>query len=145
MANKKNTALFLLLISLSFSAIAQQKKTTRNPTSSIDKTVLVHGQKVYETVCATCHQPDGSGVPGLNPPLIKTGWVLGDKSKLISLVLNGLQDKIEINGESYENIMPANDYLTDQEIADVLTFVRNNFGNKASSIKPSEVKAQRHL
>jgi mono/diheme cytochrome c family protein len=103
----------------------------------------VRGQKVYETVCSVCHQPDGGGVPGMNPPLIKTDWVLGDKARLIGIVLKGLQEKIEINGDSYDNIMPANDYLTDQEIADVLTFVRNNFGNKASAVKAAEVKALR--
>ncbi len=141
MANKKWICLFLFC--LSFSAFAQKKKTTTKSTQGIEKQVLVHGQKVYETVCAVCHQPDGGGVPGMNPPLIKTEWVLGDKSRLIEIVLKGLKDKIEIDGESYENIMPANDYLTDQEIADVLTFVRNNFGNKASGIKPAEVKALR--
>ena len=101
------------------------------------------GQKVYETVCAVCHQPDGGGVPGLNPPLIGTDWVLGSKSRLIGVVLKGLQEKIEINGDSYDNIMPANDYLTDQQIADVLTFVRNSFCNKASVVKAEEVAVLR--
>ena len=101
------------------------------------------GQKVYETVCAVCHQPDGGGVPGLNPPLIGTDWVLGSKSRLIGVVLKGLQEKIEINGDSYDNIMPANDYLTDKQIADVLTFVRNSFCNKASVVKAEEVAVLR--
>ncbi len=141
MANKKWICLFLFC--LSFSAFTQNKKVATKPKQGTEKQALVHGQKVYETVCTVCHQPDGGGVPGMNPPLIKTEWVLGDKSRLIGIVLKGLKDKIEIDGESYENIMPANDYLTDQEIADVLTFVRNNFGNKASGIKPAEVKAIR--
>jgi len=86
---------------------------------------------------------DGSGVPGLNPPLIKTQWVLGDKKKLINIVLKGFNDPITIDGEDYANPMPAQAYLTDQQIADVLTYVRNSFGNKATPVTAAEVKAQR--
>ena len=142
MANKKLVIAFGLLLSISVCAIAQKKKTIAKQIA-IDKTVMANGQKIYETVCSVCHQPDGGGVPGMNPPLIKTDWVLGDKSKLIGIVLKGLQEKIEIDGDSYDNIMPANDYLTDQQIADVLTFVRNSFGNKASAVKVLEVKMLR--
>lgn len=90
-----------------------------------------------------CHQESGDGVPGLNPPLVKTAWVLGDKPKLINVILKGLHEPVEINGERYNNIMPANDFLSDQEISDVLTFVRNSFGNKASAVSAAEVKAER--
>jgi mono/diheme cytochrome c family protein len=142
MVNKTIALALGLLLSIGFCAIAQKKKTQSKPVT-VDKTVMANGKKVYETVCTVCHQPDGGGVPGMNPPLIKTDWVMGDKAKLIGIVLKGLQEKIEINGDSYDNIMPANDYLTDQQIADVLTFVRNSFGNKASAIKAAEVKTLR--
>lgn len=106
---------------------------------------LERGKKVYEKICIACHQPDGGGVPRMNPPLIQTKYVLGDRKALIQIVLKGLQGgQLEVNGEYYENPMPPHaDLLTDQEIADVLTFVRNSFGNKASAVSESEVRAER--
>lgn len=101
------------------------------------------GKKVYLKSCMVCHQADGAGVPGLNPPLGKTDWVTGDKKRLINVVLKGLENEIEVNGEVYANPMPAQPQLTDQEIADVLTYIRKNFGNKASAVTPAEVKAMR--
>ncbi|WP_336517495.1 cytochrome c [Pollutibacter soli] len=104
------------------------------------KASIERGQKVYETYCLGCHQSDGSGVPRLNPPLSKTTYVTGDKKKLITVVLAGLDTEIEINGEVYNNVMAPHDFLKDQEIADVLTYVRNSFGNKAAAITPADVK-----
>jgi mono/diheme cytochrome c family protein len=100
------------------------------------------GKIIYETYCLACHQEDGSGVPNMNPPLIKTDWVLGDSARLINVILNGLKDT-EINGDSYSNEMPSHDFLTDNQIAEVLTYVRKNFGNQASAISSEDVKKQR--
>lgn len=108
-----------------------------------EKQSVENGKKVYQQYCLTCHQADGGGVPGLNPPLIKTSYVLGDKDKLIAWVLKGTQEKIPIDDEYYSNNMPPQDYLKDQEIADVLSFIRNNFGNKASAVTADEVKTIR--
>lgn len=108
-----------------------------------DKASLERGKIAYEQYCLACHQADGSGVPHLNPPLIKTKWTMGDKKTIINVVLKGLDEEIEVDGDIYHNVMPSMSHLSDQEIADVLTYVRNNFGNKASAIKESEVKALR--
>ena len=107
------------------------------------KASIQRGKKVYEKACLACHQTDGEGVPRMNPPLIKTKQVLGNKEKLIRIVLKGFNEEIEINGEYYDNPMPAQPQLTNQEIADVLTFIRNSFGNKASMVTMAEVKAIR--
>ena len=104
---------------------------------------IARGKKVYETYCLACHQPDGTGVPRLNPPLVKTSFVLGDKKILIGIVLNGFDEPIEIDGDVFSNVMASHDFLKDQEIADVLTYVRNSFGNKASAVSPAEVTAVR--
>lgn len=104
------------------------------------KTSIERGKKVYENTCLACHQINGGGVPGMNPPLKKTKWVLGDKKTLIGMVLKGLDKEIEVNGETYSNTMPSFAMLSDKEIADVLTYVRNNFGNKASQIREADVK-----
>ena len=103
---------------------------------------IARGKAVFENTCLACHQADASGVPNLAPPLIKTSFVLGDKTKLINIVLNGLKD-VEIDGERYDNPMPAFDYLTDNEVADVLTYVRNSFSNKAGGVKAEEVSIVR--
>lgn len=101
------------------------------------------GKKVYDLYCMACHMADGGGVQRMNPPLTKTSYVLGDKKTLINIVLKGMDEPIEINGETYTNVMAPHDFLKDQEIADVLTYVRNSFGNKASFVTAAEVKAVR--
>jgi mono/diheme cytochrome c family protein len=75
--------------------------------------------------------------------LIKTTYVLGDKMRLAKIVLNGFSEKVEIEGDIYSNIMPSLNYLSNQQIADVLTYVRSNFGNKASVVTVAEVAKAR--
>ena len=111
-----------------------------NSTSQIDKATMERGKKVYTQYCVACHQADGGGVPGLNPPLEKTAYVLGSKTKLIRVILKGMNTHEEIEGETYSNIMAPHNNLTDQQIADVLTYIRNSFGNKAVAITPGDVK-----
>ena len=109
----------------------------------MDNTPVHPGKAVYDANCLTCHQADARGVPGMNPPLVKTEWVLGDKTRLINILLKGLKTPITINGEQFHNPMPAQNFLTDQQIADVLTYIRSNFGNKASAVKAEEVRKLR--
>jgi mono/diheme cytochrome c family protein len=109
----------------------------------LPKDSMERGKKVYDQYCMPCHMPDGSGVPRLNPPLIKTSYVLGDKKVIIQIVLKGFDEQVEIDGEYYQNVMAPHDFLTDEQIADVVTYVRNSFGNKASIATPAEVKALR--
>jgi len=104
---------------------------------------IKRGETVFEQFCLGCHQANGGGVPGLNPPLIKTKWVVGDKKELIKIILQGLSGEIVVNDETFNNAMPAQNFLTDEQVADVLTYVRNSFGNKATAVKPAEVKAVR--
>lgn len=133
----------ILLICTSALAVVLMAAQTKPEQVKVPKKNMDNGRKVYDTYCMACHQADGSGVPRMNPPLTKTSYVLGDKKKLVQIVLKGMNEPIEIEGETYENVMSAHDFLTDQEVADVLTFVRNSFGNKASIVTPAEVKAQR--
>ncbi len=108
------------------------------------KASVARGKKVYDLYCLACHQDDGAGVPRMNPPLAKTKWVLGDKKQLVTIVLKGLNGgEIEIDGDKFHNPMASHAFLKDQEIADVLTYIRNSFGNKASAIAATEVKAVR--
>jgi mono/diheme cytochrome c family protein len=103
---------------------------------------ITRGKQVYLEQCLACHQVDGLGVQGMNPPLVKTKFVLGDKKALAKIVLTGMQG-VEVEGEEYHGVMAPHPDLTDQQIADVLTYVRNSWGNKASAVTVAEVKAVR--
>jgi mono/diheme cytochrome c family protein len=104
---------------------------------------IARGKIVYVARCLTCHQIDGGGVQNMNPPLIKTKWVLGDKSQLIQIVLKGLNTGVTIDEIDYHNVMASHKDLTDLQIADVLTYVRNSFGNNAKVVTEAEVKLER--
>ena len=103
---------------------------------------ITRGKEVYLQQCLACHQADGLGVQNMNPPLVKTKYVLGDKTTLVQVVLKGMQG-VDIDDESYHNVMAPHPDLTDQQIADVLTYIRKSFGNKASAVTAAEVKAIR--
>ncbi|MCK5702346.1 MAG: PQQ-dependent sugar dehydrogenase [Cyclobacteriaceae bacterium] len=105
---------------------------------------LLPGKAVYDSYCLPCHMSNGMGAPGMNPPLVGTDWVLGDKGRLIKVVLQGLDEPIEIQGEIYQNVMASHAFLSDQQIADALTFVRQSFGNDASEVNPEEVSKVRN-
>ena len=113
------------------------------PPSDVDAALLATGETVYTQYCSACHQTDGNGVTGVFPPLTDPAWVEGDRTRLINIVLNGLQGSIEVNGQQYNQAMPPHNFLSDEQVAGVLTYVRNNFGNRADAITPEEVKAQR--
>ena len=129
---QKIISLALLSVSIFFIAAQQPAQTSKQ-----------RGNALYKQYCLTCHQADGSGVPRLNPPLIKTSYVSGDKKKLIKWVLQGSVEKVPIDGQTYSNNMPPQSYLTDQQVADILTYVRSSFSNKATAVSVTEVKAVR--
>ncbi len=116
----------------------QPKVAVNNPAASIER-----GKAVYQKECLSCHQADGGGVPHLNPPLYESTNVVGDKKKIIAVVLRGMTDRVPIDGEYYSNNMAPHPELTNVQIADVLTFIRASWGNKASIVTPAEVQAVR--
>lgn len=104
---------------------------------------MERGKTVYLTQCLSCHQVDGGGVPHLNAPLDGASAVQGkDKLKLVRIVIKGLKGE-ELDGEFYSNAMAPHPEMTDQQIADVLTYIRNSWSNKAGSVTMAEVKAAR--
>jgi glucose/arabinose dehydrogenase/mono/diheme cytochrome c family protein len=119
---------------------AKTSPTTEKPVQEELKAALKAGKAVYDSYCLPCHMANGLGAPGMNPPLAGTDYVLGDKVRLIKVIIEGLSDPIEINGEIYQNVMPSQSFLSDKQIADVLTYVRQSFGNNASEITIDEVK-----
>ncbi|HEY8927896.1 MAG TPA: cytochrome c [Mucilaginibacter sp.] len=135
---KLRFALMVLIACFAFNANAQTKYKKSSGAGS-----MTRGLVVYKSVCLACHMATGTGVPHLNPPLINTSYVNGPKPALIKIVLNGFDEDVEINGQKYSNTMTPHSDLTDQQIADVLTYVRKSFGNKGSSVSAAEVKKVR--
>lgn len=134
---------FSVLLLAGIFAAAQGKTSTAKPSTALVASIA-KGKVIYHTFCLACHQADGSGVPNLNPPLINTPNILGSKTYLIQTILNGSRGQVEIDGETYNNAMPPQTHLTDQQIADVLNYIRNSFGNKGSAVTPAEVKGIRN-
>ena len=138
----KNIVLMVAAVFLSVMTATGQKKQPSKVQQTSIKTSIAAGKLVYTQYCLSCHMADGGGVQNMNPPLIKTSFISGEKSKLISVVLEGKSQQ-EIDGETYNNVMASFNYLTDKEIADVLTYVRNSFGNKKTAVTVAEVKKVR--
>lgn len=105
---------------------------------------IERGEKVYKGKgCVACHQASGSGTPGQFPPLAGSDWVKAEgPERVIRIVLHGVAGPITVNGQAYNGAMPLwKGVLTDKEIADVLSYVRNSWGNKGSIVTEAQVKA----
>ena len=102
------------------------------------------GKQFYDNVCALCHNPDGSGKPGQAPPFVGSDIVLGGPGRMIRIPLAGLTGPIQVKGQEWNLSMPAmGAAMTDEQLAAVLTYIRQSWGNKAKEITPDEVKAIR--
>ncbi len=124
---------FIVLIILLIVAISSQSFYQNTPLAASIK----NGQSVYATYCMSCHMEDGNGVEGAFPSLVKTNH-LNDKNKLVKIILQGMRGQTVVNGITYNGEM-AGLNLTDQEVADVINFIRNSWGNKATAMKITEV------
>ena len=108
------------------------------------KAQLPDGAQVYATTCAACHQATGEGVSGVYPPLAGSEWVNGDENKVVRIVLHGVTGPIEVQGETFNGLMPAwGPTLKDADIAAVLTYVRSTWGNKGAPITAAKVASIR--
>lgn len=115
-----------------------------------DPKVMQLGAEVYarESHCATCHQPSGQGLPNLYPPIDGTLWATGNEDRLIRMVLDGMHGTIEVKGKVYSSppLPPMTGFrqlLNDEEVAAVLTYVRNSWSNRAKPITPAQVAKMR--
>lgn len=103
---------------------------------------VVKGKKVYTQTCIACHQATGAGIPNAFPPLAKSDYFNADVNRAIKQVIKGSPGKLTVNGVKYKMAMPAQ-ALTDQQIADVLTYAYASWGNNKKKVTPAMVKAQR--
>ncbi len=141
--NIKRAVLFTLALSLFISCLHAQVRQVKKPMNHSGASSVARGKIVYTSVCLACHMADGGGVPAMNPPLTNTEYVLGNKTRLIKIVLNGFNEDVAINGQKFSNSMTPHSDLQDQQIDDVLTYVRKSFGNKASAVTVADVKKAR--
>ena len=140
--NKKvaMTALGLAMFG-GMSAYAIAQITNERP----PKTKMEAGEAAYLANCAACHQPTGMGLAGAFPPLAGSDYLKGlDRDKLIDSVLQGISGKITVNGVDYDNVMPPMAHLSDEDIANALTYITSSWGNTpAFEIDEDHVKAHR--
>jgi mono/diheme cytochrome c family protein len=106
------------------------------------KASITRGKEIYVAQCISCHQEQGEGIEDVFPPLAKSDYLMADKYRSIDQVMHGMSGEIIVNGKTYNGEMTGFD-LNDQEISDVLNYIRNSFGNKGAAVTPDEVKAVR--
>jgi len=134
--NIKKTAIVIILAATSVSLISFQNKPF-NLKASVER-----GKEVYINYCISCHLEQGEGIESVYPPLAKSDYLMADKKRSIQQTLYGVSGEIKVNGVTYNGEMTGFD-LTDEEVSDVLNYVRNSFGNKGAAVTPAEVKAAR--
>lgn len=103
------------------------------------------GEELYAMHCLSCHQADGRGVPYFQPPLVGGEWVTGDPQTLAAFVLSGGFDSASRTESVNENVMPPFDYLDDETLAAILTFIREEFGGGAGPVTAEQVAKAREL
>ena len=101
------------------------------------------GATLYQINCSACHQATGEGLKGIFPPLAQSDYLLADKERSIRIALQGIGGPIVVNGVEYQGVMPAPAPMDDQQVADVLTYVRSAWGNRGDAVTPAEVKQVR--
>jgi nitrite reductase (NO-forming) len=106
------------------------------------KASIARGKDVYTAQCISCHQEQGEGIEDVFPPLAKSDYLMADKTRSIKQTLHGVSGEIKVNGKIYNSEMSGFD-LTDEEVSDVLNYIRNSWGNKGAAVTPQEVTAAR--
>ncbi|PTY05953.1 nitrite reductase, copper-containing [Opitutaceae bacterium EW11] len=120
-----------------------QREISANPViAGLTKEAQIErGKQVFMGVCFACHQPDGKGLPGVYPPLAKSDFLMADRDRATRIVLKGLTGPVTVNGKTFNSVMPPQEsVLTEQQVADVLTFVVNSWGNSGEAFKVDDVR-----
>jgi mono/diheme cytochrome c family protein len=106
------------------------------------KASVTRGKDMYVTYCTSCHMDQGEGIEDVYPPLAKSDYMMADKKRSIQQILKGVSGEIKVKGKIYNSEMAGLE-LSDQEVSDVLNYVRNSFGNKGDAVTPDHVKTAR--
>jgi nitrite reductase (NO-forming) len=123
-------------------AVSTATKAAASGTLTLDEQIQA-GRQLFAGTCSVCHQANGAGLPGVFPPLAKSDYLVADPKRAIGVVLNGLTGKITVNGSEYNSVMPPMTQLNDDEVANILSYVLNSFGNSAGRISTEDVTKYR--
>jgi len=125
---------------LTFSGCGNSGDATATSQVEVNDPTSTDGRQIYQLQCAACHGAEGQGTPNLHPPLTAQEWVNAPSKRLIALLLDGMQGDVEVNGAVYRGIMPAwRSVLTDGQIASVLTYIRQSWGNHSPPVISTDV------
>jgi len=120
------------------------KREKPGATGAVQLTRAQLGKRIFVANCQTCHQANGQGVPGQYPPLAGSEWVQGNEERIIRIVMHGLKDPITVAGKEFNNVMaPLGGVLKDEQIANVLSYIRQEWGNQAPEVQPETVSKVR--
>ncbi|HEU4779157.1 MAG TPA: c-type cytochrome, partial [Steroidobacteraceae bacterium] len=97
------------------------------------------GEVLFKGTCSACHQDTGAGIANVFPPLAKSDYLLADRKRAIEIVLNGLTGPVTVNGATYNSVMPPMSQLNDDEVANILTFTLNSWGNNGGAVMAKDV------
>lgn len=123
-------------------AVQSVGEAVKVPMARTKQEQLTFGKQKYEAVCAACHQLNGEGIPNAFPPLARSDYLNADKKRAIRTVLHGLQGVVTVNGKQFNSVMPKLD-LSDEDVANILTYVYGSWGNAGHQVTPQEVKSLR--
>ncbi|MDO1528453.1 copper-containing nitrite reductase [Fulvimonas sp. R45] len=115
--------------------------TAQAPAAAHDP--LASGRRLFDGTCAACHQANGEGVPNVFPPLARSSVLAADPQRAVGIVLHGLHGRLTVNGHDYDSTMPSMAHLADDDIADILTYVLNSWGNPGGRVSGDEVARAR--
>lgn len=101
---------------------------------------IAKGKGVFMQTCFVCHQLNGEGIPGQIPPLAKSDYMMADRFRAVRNILFGQTGEVVVNGKTYNGTMIPLNYLSDEDVANVVTYVVNSFGNSGDAVKPEEVR-----
>jgi nitrite reductase (NO-forming) len=123
-------------------AVAYAAQTSAAGTLTPDDQIKA-GQALFAGTCSVCHQANGAGMPGVFPPLAKSDFLAADVKRAIGVVLQGLSGKVTVNGQEYNSVMPPMSQLNDDEVANILTYVLNSWGNPGGTVAMEDVRKAR--
>jgi mono/diheme cytochrome c family protein len=102
------------------------------------KSSITRGREVYVTYCLSCHMDQGEGIEGIYPPVAKSDYLMADKNRAILQVLYGVTGEMTVNGKVYNGQMTGVD-INDEQVSDVINYIRNSFGNKGGAVTPAQI------
>jgi len=141
-SGKEVDAVYLGDIAAGGAAVTEARAAAARGTLTKEQQIKA-GESRFTGTCSVCHQANGEGLPNVFPPLAHSDFLMADKQRAIAIVLNGLSGKVTVNGNQFNSVMPPMSQLNDDELANILTYVRNSWGNSGEAVSAEEVKKVR--